>query len=205
MALTKNHYLLGGAVVLLLLVLPFMSKFQQPIATPEPLSARQSIRNFDKLEEQYKRRLLDTVTTEKLNEIVKANANYKSKAPFPHTLFDSLFPLDVLEAVGQEIPDNPHLNSKGCVETGQKCYNSQLQKAKNAFDEEKYFGPATLSVFQTLKSPQFTQFLEKLTGISDLIPDPEYRGSGVHQTLSGGYLNIHADFNRYEVLLCLLL
>lgn len=43
----------------------------------------------------------------------------------------------------------------------------------------------------------FVKFLEKLTGIENLIADPHYRGSGIHQTLPGGFLNIHADFNRY--------
>lgn len=56
----------------------------------------------------------------------------------------------------------------------------------------------TRTLFSFLKSSTFIQFLEKLTGISDIIPDPHFRGSGIHQTLSGGFLNIHADFNRYE-------
>ena len=49
-----------------------------------------------------------------------------------------------------------------------------------------------------MKSSTFVSFLEKLTGIQDIIPDPHYRGSGVHQTLPGGNLDIHADFNRYS-------
>ena len=32
-----------------------------------------------------------------------------------------------------------------------------------------------------------------------IIPDPFFRGSGLHYTASGGNLNIHADFNRYSV------
>ena len=40
-------------------------------------------------------------------------------------------------------------------------------------------------------------FQKRYLGIDDLIPDPHYRGSGVHQTMPGGHLNIHADFNRY--------
>lgn len=51
------------------------------------------------------------------------------------------------------------------------------------------------TLFSFLKSSTFIQFLDNLTGIKDLIPDPHYR---IHQTLSGGFLNIHADFNRYE-------
>ena len=95
--------------------------------------------------------------------------------------------------------DNPYVNSLGCVQGSQKCYKTlSTQHKKSAYDDERYFGPATLSMFRTLRSQVFIEFLEQLTGIKDLIPDPEYRGSGIHQTLSGGYLKIHADFNRYE-------
>jgi Rps23 Pro-64 3,4-dihydroxylase Tpa1-like proline 4-hydroxylase len=38
-------------------------------------------------------------------------------------------------------------------------------------------------------------FLESLTGIHNLIGDPTFVGGGVHQTLSQGKLDIHADFN----------
>lgn len=41
-------------------------------------------------------------------------------------------------------------------------------------------------------------FLERLTGISGLIPDPYFTGGGVHQIERGGHLGVHADFNVYE-------
>ncbi|CAM9667139.1 unnamed protein product [Phaeothamnion confervicola] len=47
------------------------------------------------------------------------------------------------------------------------------------------------------QSSPFLLFLEELTGIKGLIADPHYRGSGLHQIAPGGYLNLHADFNRY--------
>jgi hypothetical protein len=101
-----------------------------------------------------------------------------------------------------EIPDAPvvDVDSKksGCIKGSSRCYSSGVQKFKNAYEDESKFGPATLSLFKTLKSPLFTSFLENMTGIHGLIPDPEYRGSGIHQTLPGGYLSIHADFNLYE-------
>mmetsp|Transcript_7940 Transcript_7940/g.36165 ORF Transcript_7940/g.36165 Transcript_7940/m.36165 type:complete len:185 (-) Transcript_7940:162-716(-) len=61
-------------------------------------------------------------------------------------------------------------------------------------------GPNTRLVFSLLKSSMFVAFLERLTGIDDIIPDPHYRGSGLHQTEPGGFLRVHADFNRYESL-----
>ncbi|RYH29545.1 2OG-Fe(II) oxygenase [archaeon] len=33
--------------------------------------------------------------------------------------------------------------------------------------------------------------------MANIIPDPHYRDSGIHQTLRGGYLDIHADYNQY--------
>ena len=47
------------------------------------------------------------------------------------------------------------------------------------------------------QSSTFVRFLEALTGVHDIIPDPHFRGSGLHQTTKGGKLDIHADFNRY--------
>jgi len=46
-------------------------------------------------------------------------------------------------------------------------------------------------------SSVFVDFLESLTGIEGLIPDPHYFGGGLHQIEPGGYLTVHADFNRH--------
>ena len=47
-------------------------------------------------------------------------------------------------------------------------------------------------------SSQFVEFVEGVTSIRKLIPDPYYSGGGVHQILPGGILDIHTDFNYYE-------
>ena len=44
----------------------------------------------------------------------------------------------------------------------------------------------------------FVDFLERLTGIDALIPDPHYFGGGLHQIRPGGFLKVHADFNRHS-------
>jgi len=48
-----------------------------------------------------------------------------------------------------------------------------------------------LDVFQ---SRRFVSFLSSLTGIQDLLIDESLEGGGLHQSTSGGFLNIHADF-----------
>ena len=43
-------------------------------------------------------------------------------------------------------------------------------------------------------------FFEQLTGIEGLIPDPYYRGGGIHQIENGGKLDVHIDFNQHPKL-----
>ena len=47
---------------------------------------------------------------------------------------------------------------------------------------------------------QFTLFLETLTGIDNLIPDPYFIGGGIHLSGPGDFLKIHADFNWHHKL-----
>jgi Rps23 Pro-64 3,4-dihydroxylase Tpa1-like proline 4-hydroxylase len=66
---------------------------------------------------------------------------------------------------------------------------------------ELELGPATRNVLAEFNSSAFVDFLQVLTGIEEpLIPDPHYRGGGLHQITPGGYLKIHADFNRHPTL-----
>ena len=49
-------------------------------------------------------------------------------------------------------------------------------------------------IFQFFNSRPILQFLEGLTGIEGLIPDPYFVGGGYHETSKGGLLGVHADF-----------
>ena len=60
--------------------------------------------------------------------------------------------------------------------------------------------PFLFSVLFAFSSYTFIHFLETLTGINGLIPDPHYQGGGLHQILPGGKLRIHADFNYHKTL-----
>lgn len=46
----------------------------------------------------------------------------------------------------------------------------------------------------------FIEEIEKIFGIEGLIPDPSFRGGGLHQIMHGGKLDIHADFNWHKKL-----
>ena len=46
-----------------------------------------------------------------------------------------------------------------------------------------------------MNSPRFVRLIERITGIEPIHADPNLNGGGLHQIRSGGYLNVHTDFN----------
>ena len=51
-----------------------------------------------------------------------------------------------------------------------------------------------------INSRKFLLFLETLTGIETINPDPYFMGGGAMSCGNGGFLNIHADFNFHHKL-----
>jgi Rps23 Pro-64 3,4-dihydroxylase Tpa1-like proline 4-hydroxylase len=77
---------------------------------------------------------------------------------------------------------------------------NQRQYLKRGFRPDDLGDTASRAYVQPFGSRPFLMFLESLTGIEGLIPDPYYVGGGYQETLSGGSLAIHADFNRHPTL-----
>jgi hypothetical protein len=59
---------------------------------------------------------------------------------------------------------------------------------------------AARRLFHFFNSQPVLEFLEGLTSIQALIPDPYFLGGGFHETARGGKLGIHADFRVNEQL-----
>ena len=112
---------------------------------------------------------------------------YASAQPFPHAVMDAFLDEDVLDAVLAEFP-----------KPGEDwfAFDSPLER-KLATKDDSTMGPATRRLLSEFNSSAFVDFLERLTGIDGLVPDPHFEGGGLHQIEPGGHLKIHADFNRH--------
>jgi hypothetical protein len=113
---------------------------------------------------------------------------YASARPYSHTVIDDFLPEDVLDAVLAEFP-RPE-------EVDWMAFDSPLER-KLATKDDTAIGPAARRLLAELNSGAFIDFLERLTGIDGLVPDPHLEGGGLHQIERGGHLKVHADFNRH--------
>jgi Rps23 Pro-64 3,4-dihydroxylase Tpa1-like proline 4-hydroxylase len=129
-----------------------------------------------------------------INESVLSNSlnlgAYKTASPYPHIIIDDLFVPDVLDKIIEEWALNEDVNHESHND-GTFVKN----KISTAFDTTlplytEYF------LYQ-LSRPYFLKYLQELTGISGLIPDPYNFGGGLHETYDKGKLAIHADYNKH--------
>lgn len=127
---------------------------------------------------------------EPLLRLADENAErFATAEPFPHIVLDDFLPEWVLDRVLEEFPDPGEIPWKEF---------KQATSKKLATEGDEFFGDFTRHLLSQLNSAAFLQFLERLTRIDSLIPDPYFEGGGLHQIEPGGFLKVHADFNFNE-------
>lgn len=117
---------------------------------------------------------------------------YISAEPFPHIALDGLFDDAALDAALAEFPTR---ESMQWVE-----FDSPLEKKLGYYHERSHVSDELRAFLLEMNSFEMLLWLEALTGIDGLIPDPYFGGGGVHQIEPGGFLKIHADFNVHPKL-----
>jgi Rps23 Pro-64 3,4-dihydroxylase Tpa1-like proline 4-hydroxylase len=115
------------------------------------------------------------------------HSEYVNNTPYPHIVIEHLFPLDVLRRVVEEFPARE-----------QGKFSDAHSQLKTGYVCEKIRSHFIGNFLSGLNSSQFLGFLEEMTGIDALLPDPHFAGGGLHETASGGHLSIHSDFNIHS-------
>lgn len=116
---------------------------------------------------------------------------YVGNPPFPHIVIDEFIDPQTLDAVLTEV-DAVDRSARYA-----KFVDRKTDHNKFAFMPE-VVGPNTVALVNFLNSGPFIAYLEKLTGIDGLLADPSFFGGGVHWIETGGFLEIHADFNHLK-------
>lgn len=113
---------------------------------------------------------------------------FREADPFPHVLIPDFFTPEVAQRLLDEFPSFEERfarNEMGKV--GKKAARRDVRNISEAYRELDDF----------LQTPQFLNTMSEISGIPDLLYDPEYHGGGTHENLDGASLYPHVDFNYH--------
>jgi hypothetical protein len=116
---------------------------------------------------------------------------YVHARPFPHVAVDGLFDDELLRGVLAEFPTPDEIDW---------VRFDNATERKLGYDYRSRLRPRLHRFLLEMNTAPVLEFLEALTGIRGLIPDPYYGGAGPHQILPGGFLKVHVDFNWHPLL-----
>jgi len=119
-----------------------------------------------------------------------AAKEYAAADPFPHIVIDDVLCPEAFDAAVAGFPGIDDEFWKGYLHVNETKY---CNVHPETWDD------SLRNVAREFTAPEFVAYLEELTGIDGLIPDWSMDGGGLHQTMRGGHLNIHADFTTHHV------
>jgi hypothetical protein len=171
--------------------LPVIRTYEALRVTQERLAAtRDELRRVREERDIARKLNAHVISRGRLKDLAHEHtASYRTADPFPHVVLDDFLDPGLLEVVVGEFD---------AMDRASWHYTERDTERKYSTEDFHHFGPTTRAVITQLNAATFLAFLEKLTGIAGLIPDPHLRGGGLHEIRRGGALGVHADFNFYK-------
>ena len=114
---------------------------------------------------------------------------YQSAEPFDNIYIDNFLPEEVANILANQFPVK---NDSRWVKLP-----TEDQHQKFVIADENSLPSNIRDCITELNSGTFIRFLELLSGIKDLIPDPKMAGGGLHRIEKGGKLSVHVDFSHH--------
>jgi Rps23 Pro-64 3,4-dihydroxylase Tpa1-like proline 4-hydroxylase len=130
------------------------------------------------------------------------NVTFKQAYPFPHIIIDNFFDEDILNRSLQEIVQYNDWASDPYNQAAGNQVNKFYTPYSGSDEELTRMGkeiPHTKYVLDYLQSSECISFMEKLSGIKNLLGDEKLMACSVHKVIRGGKLLVHADHNTHYV------
>ena len=108
---------------------------------------------------------------------------------FPHFYLDNFLEETFANQVHDSFPSFIEAEKIG------KSFSAVNEKKKIQIPDSSKFPPAIYKLHELLASQEFIDQVSQIMGIDNLIADPTMMGGGIHETNSGGHLDVHIDFN----------
>lgn len=111
--------------------------------------------------------------------------DYQNGTPVPMIVLDDFIPASIYKAAVREVEDLPEYHWTNFTR------NHSFMRECNTFDSS----PLMQALVNCFNSSSFVTWLESLTKIKHVIPDPHLIGAGLSRCHSGNCLKLHTDFN----------
>ncbi|MEQ1872278.1 MAG: 2OG-Fe(II) oxygenase [Ilumatobacteraceae bacterium] len=123
------------------------------------------------------------------DRVASLSGEYRSAQPYPHIVLDDVLTPPTLQAAYSDF---------NAIEESAWTNYLHVNERKYANTKPETWGATLREVSDAFASPRFLEFLSQLTGIDGLQADPLLDGGGLHRSLRGAHLNIHADFTAHH-------
>jgi Rps23 Pro-64 3,4-dihydroxylase Tpa1-like proline 4-hydroxylase len=122
-----------------------------------------------------------------------ATDTYRSAQPYPHLVIDNFFYPEIIEQISQEI-----VSEKVSFN---KVFTDAFQRNKTISTGDAV-PPLISAIASKFAASGMLRYLEQITGLSRLIPDPHYNADYgyYHIVGAGGILGSHVDHSRHNTL-----
>jgi hypothetical protein len=117
------------------------------------------------------------------------SVGFATARPFPHVVVEDALSEEA-GAIQECFPSSEW--------EGWHRYPDEYQRGKMICSEFDLFPSPIRDLITELNGPRFLSFLEKVSGIRGLLPDPYLEGGGLHCSGPGGILATHTDFHLYQ-------
>jgi len=117
---------------------------------------------------------------------------YAAAKPFPFVKIDNFLDPEAAKLIASSFPCFEEALAKG------RTFKTVNERKKIQITSPELFPAPVAKLNDALASPKFLSDLSYITGIPNILADPELNGGGIHMTGPGGRLDVHVDFNYIE-------
>jgi hypothetical protein len=121
---------------------------------------------------------------------VELAAKFAQASPFRHLVLDDFLAPEFAELLLRDFPPFERGDARN--------ENGELGR-KSVVERIRALGPAYAELDELVRGRPFLELLGGITGIPELLYDPDYIGGGTHENRHGQDLDPHIDFNYHPI------
>jgi hypothetical protein len=130
----------------------------------------------------------DFIAPRTLADVERHAAAFARREPFRHVVIDGFLAPGYAAELLAAFPPFERGNARN--EAGELAGKSTIERIRA-------LGAPYAALDELIQTRRFLDLIGRITGIPDLLYDPDYFGGGTHENREGQDLDAHVDFNRH--------